>query len=373
VENFAEEAPLKLLTRLSLTLMLTLALGVGSACLVSPAHAEEAADAAEAAGDEGEGVDSSGATATVEAEEEEAEEEKQPTFGGTVIYENAVGLGTFVTGAGHRPSWGWSLSLRPRWSPDEHHTVSLRFDIFQDFIENADTLSTEKQRLWVSDTWLFYSYKKIYTIPVVDIDINPGISFAFPTSPQSRFHNLILGVRPTVSLTASPLEWLNVTYYTRLTKNFNRFTSPVADEDDRVAIARSGGSEAIGGGEVAMGGRSNEYSWLNRGIVAFTLPLDLTFTVDYIFYKFWTYSADLKSDEYSSSHASAGRGTSDVQVGALDLTWETPIKGVELAAGVMTEQTPKTADNDGFRFPFFDFTSPANNLTTFYFDVAYTY
>ncbi len=364
---------MKLLTRLSLTLLLTLLLGLGSAYVVTPAHADEADAASEAAADEGNAPDSSGAVATLEAEDDEDEEEERPPFGGTVIYENAVGIGTFVTGAGHRPQWGWSLSFRPRWSPDKHHTVSARFDIFQDFVEHADTVSTEKQRLWNSDTWLFYSYKDLYTIPVVDISINPGISLAFPTSPQSRFHNLIIGVRPTVSFTAAPLEWLNLTYYTRLTKNFNRYTSPVADEDDRVAIARSGGTEAIGGGEVALGGRSNEYSWLNRGIVAFTLPLDLTFTVDYIFYKFWTYSADIESDEYSSEHATSGRGTSDVSVGALDLTWATPIKGVELALGVLTEQTPKTADNDGLRFPFFDFTSPANNLTTFYFDVAYTY
>ena len=364
---------MKLLTRLSLTMVLALALGLGSAFVPAPAYADDAAEAAEADAEEGDSEDSSGAVATVEAEDEEAEEEEGPFTGSMVIFDNSVGLGTFVKGASHRPAWGWSLSIRPRWNIDDHHVLAARLDLAQDLVENADSSVTERQRLLLSVLQLNYQYRKLVALWDDMFTVKPSLTVDFPVSPKARFTDQIIGLRPGASATFKPMKWFSFTYYTGAIKSFNRFTHATVKVDDGVMLARPGGSESLGGGLIADGTTYNiEWTWRNRFIADFTLPLDLSLSLDFIYDRSWGYQSK-PDDELTPEVGESGRPESDFTWNAVEVAWETPVPHMSLALGAATWQAPLTADNESVRFPFWDFVSPSSNRTTLYFDVAYTY
>ena len=57
------------------------------------------------------------------------------------------------------------------------------------------------------------------------------------------------------------------------------------------------------------------------------------------------------------------------KVGSIDVSYQLD-KRFTFNAGVQTQSTPKSADNESFRFPFYDFEGTADNLTSFYIDVT---
>mgnify|MGYP001570243132 FL=1 len=77
-------------------------------------------------------------------------------------------------------------------------------------------------------------------------------------------------------------------------------------------------------------------------------------------------------DETSGTGASAGRGQRDTTWGTIDLSYSLT-DNWGLSFGVTSYQSAKTSDGQSIRFPFFDFRSFADNNTSFYFDVRYTF
>jgi hypothetical protein len=93
-----------------------------------------------------------------------------------------------------------------------------------------------------SDIWLTIRNPKIYTIPKLEININPSIRFILPSSEESRYATLIMGITPSVSLSRS--FWkdrISLSYGLGFTKNFHRYTSPSLNPD------QSGTASTIGG------------------------------------------------------------------------------------------------------------------------------
>ena len=79
----------------------------------------------------------------------------------------------------------------------------------------------------------------------------------------------------------------------------------------------------------------------------------------------WLVYNSFARDDLSSIHADEGRGQRDAYAATLDASWALE-EHLTLSAGISTQGAPKQADNSGFRFPFFDFESEAENLTVFY-------
>jgi hypothetical protein len=84
----------------------------------------------------------------------------------------------------------------------------------------------------------------------------------------------------------------------------------------------------------------------------------------------WTYeSFDL--DEQSGVGARAGRGRSDSHGGSLMVNYF-PSARFALTAGMGTGGPTRTDDDKRIRFPFFNFSGPENNLTSFFVSVTLT-
>lgn len=72
---------------------------------------------------------------------------------------------------------------------------------------------------------------RVYTIPVVGININPGIIGTIPASVQSRFQTTRFALGATLGLNRGFLGRLNARYTLGFTKLFHKYTTPRASED----------------------------------------------------------------------------------------------------------------------------------------------
>jgi hypothetical protein len=283
---------------------------------------------------------------------------------GMVVIDNSVGLGTFVQGVDQRESYTLTVVASGGWKFDDHQQLWLQLPVSQQIVQNYDSLTTTPNQILLGDTELRYFYNNIYKND--DFSFSSYLWLAGGTSLSARYQSRLLSVRPGVKLAykAGPATLM---FESRFTKNFHQYTSPTVDGGIGLAIARVGGSEDLAGDVVAVGGVNTEFSLYNRLTASFGLPADLALTVMYAYIQSWSYAWD-NNDSFTAENADTGRNLSDVSQTVIDLSWQSPLPYLILSGGVITAQTPKTANNDGFRFPFFDFEAPNSNSTTFYLD-----
>lgn len=307
-----------------------------------------------------------------EAPADEDEDDAFPV-GGTVIYENAVGRGSFLSSAANqRPYWSMWFRVEPHY--DVHGVdglrLALRFDLSVDVIENADSSNTRPNQPQPGDLRLVASWRDVVEWEPIGLGLTPRVHLAFPTSWASRVTTKVLGLHAGLTTTVAPLDWLEVYWSLGFTKNFNLYTNAVLDDGDfsHPPLARAGGAEAVAEGLTATGSAPTSHSLANELGVSATFLEVLSVGLTWQIVNAWTY-ANYPIDQWSSPHAVAGRGRLDVMVGTIDVTWEV-LDYLSLSVGTTTEQAPKTADNTGFRFPFWDTTNGAANRQVFYLDVT---
>jgi hypothetical protein len=301
-------------------------------------------------------------------------------LGAKVIFEQSVGAGTFIAhDYERRPLYAATLTFFPRWNISEHALLLGRLDISKEFISNASSETTQNRETTLADAQLIFIYDGFYAVPS-SVPVIGGLSFGaeldllFPTSKQSQFRSLILGVRP-IGYFSWPIGPVTLSYQFRFTKNFNRYTSPVVHASDTapVAVARMRGAEELGADLIALGGNNVEYVIGNRLTAEWELGKTFGFerlvriTADYLLTNAWTYRS-YPSDELRADDAVAGRGQRDLAAATFAVEVGV-IQHLNLALGVVSYQPPQTSDNKGFRAPFFNFWDLANNYTTIYFDV----
>jgi hypothetical protein len=82
------------------------------------------------------------------------------------------------------------------------------------------------------DIWFTLGNPKIYTIPKLLININPSIRFVVPTSLESQYQTLLLGLTGTLGVSRD--FWgdkFTLGYSFGFTKNFHRYTTPQGQND----------------------------------------------------------------------------------------------------------------------------------------------
>ena len=127
--------------------------------------------------------------------------------------------------------------------------------------------------------------------------------------------------------------------------------------------------------EAASNPRNHRYSQ-SRGLpnlrkaVADRYERRFGVTLDWTLVHSWTYQR-FPADALSSPYAQESRGLSDSMVGSLEFSVEV-LDQLSVGVGTLVEQTPKTLDNERFRFPFWDTTNGAANRQVFYVDVIGT-
>jgi hypothetical protein len=130
----------------------------------------------------------------------------------------------------------------------------------------------------------------------------------------------------------------------------------------KLGIQCRGGEEFCA---VNVAGQSPNVGMINTFSVNVDITKKLSLGVSLLVIKTWNYPKPL--DAFSSPNA--------IETGGGDSTWGfisleySLLKNLAVAAGLWSYQPFKTRDNQGGRFPFFDFSSPNNNYSNFFLDL----
>lgn len=294
-----------------------------------------------------------------------------------IIVDNSLGAGALVANAYARNIlWSASVSLRPTLTLWEKLRLTLRSDINKNLSSsyqgngNADgSAESYLRQTTVSDLHLIASLPQVFREPNTGVGLGVSVSGYAPISMASRSANLVFALRPGLTLNWG-WKGLGINYGLFYKQNFHTTTTATQNVESlpNALMFRAGGAEDLGDGEIAIGSLRN-----TQRVVYNTLGLS------YSFFENWSASATLLvvnsfkytqplSDAYSSPYASA-TGQADMTSGVLDLSYQVN-PHLALSLGVSSAQPARTADNQFWRFPFFDFVTPGNNFSAFYFDVV---
>ena len=291
-------------------------------------------------------------------------------WGATVVYENSLGLGTFVQGEQQRAQWDMLWAVRAKlYLFQRFLRIQAGMTLFQPVIDNVDSGTTENNQFTIGDFSLGFSIPNIYTEPVTGIRFGASTSFAFPTSLASQHAGRYVSWKTGLTVTKS-FGPVGLMYQFGITKNFHDSKSPKLDYEYLPEIAHY---PAVG--------VSTDFSIMNHLGVSVGFLENFYAGIDFFIMNNFKYDSEddigcadvglASGCDLHSSFADPGRGRSDLTSIAIEVGWQ-PLKYLTVALGISTFQTPKTSDNTGFRFPL-NFTDASANRTTIYLDLVGTY
>ncbi len=326
---------------------------------------------------------------------------KKWPIGGMVTLGSSAGIGTFVPGEANRPAVSSSVSLLARVSPAPGLTLMASQGISKTLVDNSDDpFAPRKRNTTIGDTILIISWTPLLkddgSKPKKELSakkkaalaaaaaVNPTLVSNSSGKPLTLPGDIRLSFLSVISLPTSKIAQyqtrlgvvalaanfrrvfgsFSLTYQIRYTKNFHRYSNAVVDTSAGLsAIARGGGVEAVGDSQVATSFNNISFNIRNALIASLPGPGKLSFQALWIVINNYRYF-DAPQDEYTSIHAKSGRGRLDLSFGQLAANYVFG-GGYIGSFNISTFSTPKTADNSSFRFPFFDFRSTPDNLTSF--------
>ena len=284
------------------------------------------------------------------------------------MLETGLGQGTFVADPYARnPYFAWAVSAVPAYYPMPALTLAVYAKLAQELTQ-SDLDNYHYQPVFY-DMQLRCRYTPP-TIPVADINSVVELRTYLPTSTISRYETLIMGLMARWAFFRS-FGPIVLAYGGSFRTNFHQYQSPVLDPgEDPMIYARLGGADDMRGSNVAIAGNNVSFAIQNALSVSYVPLPNFSLSFSYGLANAWTYKTYPK-DDMSSPYADGGRGQRDTAFGGLDL-WYRFDQRFSLSGGVFTSASPKTDDNQSYRFPFYDFTSTASNLTTFYLALTVT-
>jgi hypothetical protein len=173
---------------------------------------------------------------------------------------------------------------------------------------------------------------------------------------------------------AETLGKFSASYAVSFKKNFNRYTTPTINADDLSdfnTYHRSNGVELLEADIISTGSNNVSFSLSNVFALNYSITEKISTGINFAYSQAWVYRS-FDDDELTADNASTGRSFRDVIMGGIDLSWQIN-KTFGLSLGVITAQLPKTSDQKGYRFPWFNFSTPADNLSMFFLDINATF
>ena len=293
------------------------------------------------------------------ADEGAAEAEKLP-FGGSLSLGSRVGMGTFANdGYARRPLMTGRLGMSAYYKPTAPQRISLGFGVTKYLVENADTGVAEDGQTLIEDLGLSYSYSGIWSDKDLGLSLSAGASLSFPTSKASQVATKILGVTPNARLSGN-WGWFSAYYGISYTQNFHEYTNRVVENEgpEPICINREG---LVSGVCFVPSYANTQFAVSNSVGVGFKALDELSFGISYSLFHSYGYDVYSTEDEFTSVNAQAGKRQRDGQAAAITASYQVH-KYFGLGAALATGAPIKTADNKGFRFPFFD--GSANNYSS---------
>lgn len=222
-----------------------------------------------------------------------------------------------------------------------------------------------------------------YSFGDTGLRVASEIGTSIPTSAYSRTLTQLFDLSAGASLSYTIFDGaLAFTYGLSGAKFFHEVETPTVDDEEVGAenvLNRAGDSASLGDGITSIGGVNVEWALSNSLGANLKLWYDLSFSLQYGLTTFWTYAQD-NDDEFTAEDADPGRGVAQLTTTAMTLSY--PLKPVSealslesfsLALGTYTAISPKTADNESFNFPFWNFSGAASNRSQIRFSVSAVY
>lgn len=216
---------------------------------------------------------------------------------------------------------------------------------------------------------------KSYTSERFGVTATPALSLRIAGDAMSRHDTFRAAPGASISLSRTFYDKLTLVAGLSGDRWFHEFTSPVVEIDtvgvDNV-LYRPGEAEDIAPGRVAIDGRNIQYRLSPSIAASLVLPSDFSASLSYGLHNYWSYSADI-DDELSPDHAiTERRGISQTAASSISVSYDVN-ELVDTSLSFNTIQTPRTADQKSFRFPFWNFSNPASNSSAIQFTVTGTY
>ncbi len=301
---------------------------------------------------------------------------------GEVRMSPSMAAGTLTTNDyARRPGLDLILGYRVGLALPADFTLSVSQLITKNLVTNADSgaarpYDTVMGDIAVGMNWsLRHDDAQGKHVPVElpgGFRLGAGLSLTLPTSRSSRYQNKYTALSPSLSLSRPRLfsGHLSLAYSVGVVKNFNRTTNAGIESSDGTALARPTGPELLGTQVLTS---SVNTSFAIRNLVSASASFDdhWSLSVMYLLLNNFKYY-DAPCDQYTSIHATCGRGRSDTQVGIVSLGYD--FDGhTSLSLNALTASPPFSADNKSYRFPLFDFRSTTDNYSSVSAEVQFAF
>lgn len=287
-----------------------------------------------------------------------------------------VGSGTFVINESSRNEYiAWTLGLAPGYQFADRTRIELSMSASQELTQNDG--DSVPHQLLLSDLRLSVS-RPLYRWESTKTQITGQVGVVAPTSLRSQFERLYTAVSASLSL-QQPVDDFYFSFRTAFRKNFHQYTTPILSEDDietdqanglKTELARQGGNERVQAG-IAIGMQNNvSHTWSNQLLAAYSFSDTLTLSLMYALAHGWGYES-YPNDELTAAGAQAGSRRRDASTADISLAYQAK-DNFEIAGGVRTMTSPRTADGKSLRFPFYEFDNAELNLSVFYISATLT-
>lgn len=309
----------------------------------------------------------------------------------TATLDNYAGNGFFAPGYQMQPVVGTSLSLRPSvrlpklFDKSARLSGSVAFSV-NNWLSAYSNSGVYERQVRVSDFGIGFILPGAYTEEITGISATPILSLRLPLSITSRQLNLFTSAAASVQLgwnsPETPVGVFSVQYTPSVRGNLYTqngatipceaavqsggvVTNPLQQGDLPLAYGRA--VEILPTGECVLRGRQSIAGIGNTAAVSWSLDahsvsLELGHGLSFL--------RPLTDHPELSSEFSSGQNFTETSSGGISYTYTVPVDfQMFLTAGISSSQ-PLYSSANQLRFPFYDFVTPANNLSAAFFDVS---
>ncbi|RME26609.1 MAG: hypothetical protein D6806_05935 [Deltaproteobacteria bacterium] len=275
---------------------------------------------------------------------------KAPWRGSQVVFSNSFSLISLDRSAEltYNPNYSMVWSFRPRWWFGDNFFLRAVLDVTRELTEADET--TYSGEAWLGDLSLSAGAAKLWTIPVVGIDVSGDVALTFPTSKASQAKTLVMAVGPRLRLSRNfnVLKGLILGANLRATPYFHRYTT---SERSSPLIGNCQATEAGCGAFLNMGTR-NQYFRLATSLDATLVVFDwMGASVSYGWLIDWLHDASGGEGEisYVPQEPQNQRYYSFFEI---DLFFD-PFEFLEVGVTLLT-YAPQLAPDSSYYNPFFN-------------------
>jgi hypothetical protein len=310
--------------------------------------------------------------------------------------DNSLGNAIFAPGYQQQVVWGTSLSLRmsamlPKadWAPRMLLSGGTDFSI-NNLVPASSNPTAYDRQIQLGDASLALIMPGLYTEAFTGISVSLITSARAPLSLASRQNNLMFGlgaaaqfmwnspetpigsffVQYTPSVRVNTYSQVGATIPCSAAGPFRNVSS--ADPIDGITelpMYFGRAEQVLDNGECILPGRQSLASVSNSMATGWSTA-DGSHNVSLSLAWAHAFLRPLKNDPSLSSPFASGQNFGESNSGSVSYTYTVPVDFNMFLTGGIFSQQPVYNDQGQLRFPLWDFVTPANNLSGFFFDVT---